>query len=132
MQKLKVDMKIGNNLRSLRKEHGYTQDQLIAQMARYGVDVTRSYYSRFETGELNIPIQVLVALIIHGPGFSVFLWADWCDMPVQPQIPLDFHMVRKVKGQHPFGCPAVQQTSICCVGPIRHPNRSEMGPSVKG
>lgn len=62
MQKLKVDMKIGNNLRSLRKEHGYTQDQLIAQMARYGVDVTRSYYSRFETGELNIPIQVLVAL----------------------------------------------------------------------
>lgn len=62
MQKLKVDMKIGNNLRSLRKEYGYTQDQLIAQMARYGVDVTRSYYSRFETGELNIPIQVLVAL----------------------------------------------------------------------
>ena len=62
MQKLKVDMKIGNNLRSLRKEHGYTQDQLIAQMARYGVDVTRSYYSRFETGELNMPIQVLVAL----------------------------------------------------------------------
>ena len=40
MQKLKVDMNIGANLRSLRKEHGYTQDQLIAHMARYGVDVT--------------------------------------------------------------------------------------------
>ena len=62
MQKLKVDMNIGANLRSLRKEHGYTQDQLIAHMARYGVDVTRSYYSRYETGELNIPVQVLVAL----------------------------------------------------------------------
>lgn len=62
MQKLKVDMNIGNNLRSLRKKHGYTQDQLIAQIARYGVDVTRGYYSRYETGELNIPIQILVAL----------------------------------------------------------------------
>ena len=62
MQKLKVDMDIGSNLRKLRKEHGYTQDQLTARISRYGVDITRAYYSRYETGELNIPVQVLVAL----------------------------------------------------------------------
>lgn len=62
MQKLKADMNIGPNLRRMRKSHGYTQEQLTAQLSRYGVDITRGYYSRYETGELNIPIQVLVAL----------------------------------------------------------------------
>lgn len=62
MQKLKVDMNIGSNLRSLRISHNLKQDELVAQLGKYGVDISRSYYSRYETGELNIPVVVLVAL----------------------------------------------------------------------
>jgi transcriptional regulator with XRE-family HTH domain len=64
MQKLKNgEMNIGNNLRNLRRHHDLTQDMLIAQLdANYKITITRSTYSRYETGELNVPIVVLVAL----------------------------------------------------------------------
>lgn len=64
MQKIRnEDINIGNNLRLLRTKHNFTQDQLIAQLlTHYGIDMTRNHYSRIETGELNIPINVLVAL----------------------------------------------------------------------
>ena len=62
MEKLKADQNMGSNLRSLRKTNGFTQDQLVARLGILGVSTTRSLYSRYETGELNIPIRVLVAL----------------------------------------------------------------------
>lgn len=62
MQKLKVDMNIGSNLRSLRVSHNLKQDELVAKLSNYGLDITRNYYSRYETGELNVPVAVLVAL----------------------------------------------------------------------
>lgn len=64
MQKLKNgEMNIGNNLRNLRRHHDLTQDMLIAQLdTNYKITITRSTYSRYETGELNVPIVVLVAL----------------------------------------------------------------------
>ena len=60
MQKLRVDMSA--NLRRLRLEHRYTQDQLVAKLHLLEVPVTRAVYSRYETGELNIPVRTLVAL----------------------------------------------------------------------
>jgi len=62
MQKLKVDMNIGNNMRKLRTSLNMTQDQVVAQLGILGIDLTRSNYSRFETGELNVPVSVIVAL----------------------------------------------------------------------
>jgi len=62
MQRLKVDMNIGNNMRILRKTYKCTQDQIIAKLGILGISLTRSTYSRFETGELNVPVSVLVAL----------------------------------------------------------------------
>jgi len=62
MQRLKVDMNIGNNMRILRKTYKFTQDQIIAKLGILGISLTRSTYSRFETGELNVPVSVLVAL----------------------------------------------------------------------
>ena len=62
MQKLRVDMNMGANLRRLRLEHRYTQDQLVAKLHLLEVPVTRAVYSRYETGELNIPVRTLVAL----------------------------------------------------------------------
>lgn len=64
MQKIKNDnLNLGNGLRQMRKKYRFTQDQLVAQLlTQYGIDITRNFYSRLETGELNIPISVLVAL----------------------------------------------------------------------
>lgn len=62
MEKLKADLNMGNNLRRLRKANGLTQDQLVARLGILGLSTTRSLYSRYETGELNIPIRLLVAL----------------------------------------------------------------------
>ena len=55
-------MNIGDNLRQLRKKHKFTQDRLVAKLELLEINITRSLYSRYETGELNIPISVLVAL----------------------------------------------------------------------
>lgn len=62
MQKIKVDLEMGSNLRILRKKHQYTQDRLVAKLDGAGIVVTRGVYSRYETGELNIPVSVIVAL----------------------------------------------------------------------
>jgi len=62
MQKLRQDFSIGENLRSLRKRAGLTQDQTAAKLQLYGSATTRSLYSRYETGELNISISDLKAL----------------------------------------------------------------------
>lgn len=62
MKKLAADVNMGSNLRGLRKTHGFTQDQLVAKLGILGVSTTRSLYSRYETGELNIPISLLIGL----------------------------------------------------------------------
>ena len=62
MQKIKTDMNIGSNLRALREKKHYSQDQIIAKLGTRYIPITRSTYSRYETGELNIPVSVLVGL----------------------------------------------------------------------
>lgn len=62
MQKLRADMNIGDNLRALRNKHKYTQEELVAKMGILEIDISRSIYSRYETGELNVPVSVLVVL----------------------------------------------------------------------
>lgn len=62
MQKIRVDINIGSNLRDLRKQHNLTQDQTVAKLGVLGIEIPRSTYARFETGELNVPVSVLVAL----------------------------------------------------------------------
>lgn len=59
MDKLRQDVSIGGNLRTLRKAHSFTQDRLVAKMQLLGSDTTRAIYSRYETGELNIKISDL-------------------------------------------------------------------------
>lgn len=72
-QKLKRDMKMGDNLRKLRLDHGYSQEKLCAALQRYGCDIGRSAYSQYEGGELNIRISVLVALKkLYGCSYDEF------------------------------------------------------------
>lgn len=73
MDRLTADMNMGSNLRLLRKKHKYTQDCLVARLGILGVSTTRSLYSRYETGELNIPVRLLVALhMIYGCSYDAF------------------------------------------------------------
>ncbi len=62
MQKIKQDRNMGNNIRRLRNRAKLTQEQVASKLQLMDCDISRSYYSRYETGELNIPIAVIVAL----------------------------------------------------------------------
>ena len=72
-QKLKRDMRMGDNLRRLRLDHGYSQEKLCAELQRFGCDIGRSAYSQYDGGELNIRISVLVALKkLYGCSYDEF------------------------------------------------------------
>ena len=61
-QKFRRDRFMGANLRRLRLEHGYSQEKLCAELQRRRCDIGRTTYEKYETGELNIRISVIVEL----------------------------------------------------------------------
>ena len=61
-QKLRRDRCIGYNLRTLRDKYGISQEKLCAELQRRGCDIARSCYAKYESGELNIRISVLIEL----------------------------------------------------------------------
>ena len=61
-QKLRRDRYMGENLRRLRKEHRLSQEKLCAELQRRGCDIGRSTYEKYESGELNIRISVIIEL----------------------------------------------------------------------
>ena len=61
-QKLRRDRNMGANLRRLRQAHGLSQEKLCAELQLRGCDIGRTTYAKYEAGELNIRVSVLVAL----------------------------------------------------------------------
>ena len=61
-QKLRRDCNMGGNLKKLRKKNGFSQESLCAELQRHFCDIGRSTYAKYEIGELNIPISVLIQL----------------------------------------------------------------------
>lgn len=61
-QKLRRDRHMGANLRALRKTAKLSQEKLCAELQRRGCDIGRTTYEKYETGELNIRISVLIEL----------------------------------------------------------------------
>ena len=61
-QKIKINSSFGNNLRRIRKKHGYTQEQIVAKLQLMNQDISRSAYAQIECGTYNIRISELVAL----------------------------------------------------------------------
>ncbi len=53
---------MGDNLRKLRLDYGISQEKLCAELQRRGCDIGRSTYEKYEVGELNIKISVLIEL----------------------------------------------------------------------
>ncbi len=61
-QKLRRDRNMGDNLRKLRSQYGISQEKLCAELQLRGCDISRSTYEKYESGELNIRISVLIQL----------------------------------------------------------------------
>lgn len=61
-QKLRRDRNMGENLNQLRKKHGLSQEKLCAELQCRSCDIGRTTYEKYESGELNIRISVLIQL----------------------------------------------------------------------
>ena len=61
-QKLRRDWNFGINLKVLRKKHNISQEKLCALLQSRGCDIGRSTYAKYENGELNIKVSVLMEL----------------------------------------------------------------------
>lgn len=61
-QKIKSNSSFGNNLRIIRKTHGYTQEEIVAKLQLKNQDISRSAYAQIECGTYNIRISELIAL----------------------------------------------------------------------
>lgn len=75
-QKIKTTPSFGANLRQLRLEHGYTQEQLVAKLQLLNQNISRSIYAQMECGSYNIRISELIALKeIYNVSYDAFLKA---------------------------------------------------------
>ncbi len=61
-EKLKQDISIGANLRRLRNEAGFSQENLAARLQVKGLPVSREIISQMELGRYSIRVSVLLAL----------------------------------------------------------------------
>ncbi|MBP3686660.1 MAG: helix-turn-helix transcriptional regulator [Clostridia bacterium] len=72
-QKLRRDLNMGENLRRLRESAGFSQEKLCAELQRRGCDIGRSTYAKYEAGELNVRLSVLVTLhSVYGCSYDDF------------------------------------------------------------
>ena len=59
-QKIRRDRNMGDNLRRLRSDAGLSQEKLCAELQRRGCDIGRTTYAKYEAGELNIRVSVII------------------------------------------------------------------------
>jgi len=72
-QKIKANATLGTNLRKLRKQHGYTQEQIVAKLQLMNQDISRSAYAQIECGTYNIRVTELAALqTIYNISYDCF------------------------------------------------------------
>lgn len=72
-QKIRRDRNMGDNLRKLRLEKNLSQEKLCAELQRRGCDIGRTTYAKYESGELNIRVSVLIELRkIYGCSYDSF------------------------------------------------------------
>lgn len=73
MQWFLQDISIGENLKNLREKNGYSQSELVTKLHLLGSNMSRSTYSKIETGTRNIRISDFLMLKqIYDVDFSEF------------------------------------------------------------
>lgn len=60
--KIKQDISIGANLKRLRKQAGFSQEQAAAKLELLGLPTSREIISQMELGRYSIRVSVLLAL----------------------------------------------------------------------
>ena len=60
--KIKQDISIGGNLKTLRRKAGLSQEEAAARLELMGLPVSREIISQMELGRYSIRVSVLVAL----------------------------------------------------------------------
>ena len=72
-QKIRQGKAIGDNLRRLRDAKGISQEKLCTMLQLRGCDIGRSTYDKYERGELNVKVSVLIQLKdFYGCSFDDF------------------------------------------------------------
>lgn len=61
-QKIKQDISIGENIRTLRMKAGLTQGEVAAKWQLQEIDRSANFYSHIESGTYNIKVSELAAL----------------------------------------------------------------------
>ena len=61
-QKIRRDRNMGANLRRLRLNAKLSQEKICAELQRRGCDIGRTTYEKYESGELNIRVSVIIEL----------------------------------------------------------------------
>ncbi len=61
-QKIRQDLNLGDNLRRLRLQKGISQEKLCAELQLRGCDIGRSTYAKYEAGELNVKVSIIIEL----------------------------------------------------------------------
>ena len=61
-QKIRRDRNIGGNLKRLRLNCRISQEKLCEELQRRGCDLGRSTYQKYESGELNVRVSILIEL----------------------------------------------------------------------
>ncbi len=61
-QKIRRDRNMGSNLKILRNRYNISQENLCVLLQSRGCDIGRSTYAKYENGELNIKVSVLIEL----------------------------------------------------------------------
>ena len=72
-QKLRQDRCMDDNLRRLRLERELSEEKLCAELQRRSCDIGRTTYAKYESGELNIRVSVLLELRrLYGCSYAEF------------------------------------------------------------
>ena len=62
IMKIKQDISIGDNLRTLRKKAGLSQEEVAVKLQVLGQSISREIISQMECGKHSIRISVLLAM----------------------------------------------------------------------
>jgi len=60
-EKIRQDINLGRNIRTLRRGAHLTQEQVVARLREYGIAISRSIYSQMECGRYNVRVSELAA-----------------------------------------------------------------------
>lgn len=67
---------LGPTIREARQDAGFTQDQVVAELAAHGAPVTQQTYSRYESG-LVMPSSMMLGILADVFGVDAITALEW-------------------------------------------------------